>query len=166
MLHKPKWTVLIEPCNTWVQYSWLAEPNNPSSIITWKFHCCFHITRAAYTSKYSQSKIHQQIHHYDISVLQMYTIITVPHFTHTVHSSTTQRILTYMMPPKSILLSGNQEMGARSYTALLHRTYTYLCSFYDFVCLLPMFFETVVTCSGITFFRWWVGRPAYPKTRP
>jgi hypothetical protein len=71
----------IEPCNTWVQYSWLAEPNNPSSII-WKFHCCFHITRTAYTSKYSQSKIHQQLHHYDISVLQMYTIITAPHFTH------------------------------------------------------------------------------------
>lgn len=36
----------IEPCNRWVQYSWLAQPNNPSSVITWKFHCCFHITRA------------------------------------------------------------------------------------------------------------------------
>lgn len=54
----------IEPHNTWVQYSSLAQPNNPSSIITWKFHCCFHITRAAYTSKYSQSKIHQQLHHW------------------------------------------------------------------------------------------------------
>jgi hypothetical protein len=53
-----------EPRNRWVQYSWLAESNNPSSIITWKFHSCFRITRAAYTSKYSQSKIHQQLHNY------------------------------------------------------------------------------------------------------
>jgi len=87
----------------------LTEPNNPSSVITWKFHCCFHITRDAYTPKYSQSKIQQQLHNYDISV---------PHFIHTVHGSTTQRILTYTMPQKSSLLSGNQEMGVGSYTAL------------------------------------------------
>jgi hypothetical protein len=88
----------IKSCNRWVQYSWLAEPNNPSSITTWEFHCRFHITRAAYTSKYSQSKIHQQLHNYDISVLQMYTTITVPHFIHTVHGSTTLRTHLYDAP--------------------------------------------------------------------
>jgi len=59
-----------------------------------------------------------------------------------------------------------QEMSARICNLLRVKHCTYLCSFYDFMHLLPMFFETVIASSGITILWWWVGRPAFPKTCP